>query len=109
MMPEMGGRTVLRALKADPKLRDVPAVMLSIRDDKTRGYSLGATDCLVKPIDSDALRRVLHCHTSSPHPRHAFVVERRANPSSSGCSMRWSESAFRSVPTVRSDGRSKSL
>ncbi|GAG21434.1 unnamed protein product, partial [marine sediment metagenome] len=59
MMPDMDGWAVLRALKADPVLRDVPVVMLTMLDDKSKGYSLGATDYLVKPVDGDRLRGVL--------------------------------------------------
>ena len=59
MMPDMDGWSVLRALKADPRLRDVPVVMLTMVDDKTRGYSLGATDYLTKPVDREQLLNTL--------------------------------------------------
>ena len=59
MMPDMDGWTVLRALKADPHLREVPVVMLTMGDDKTGGYSLGATDYLTKPVDREQLLNTL--------------------------------------------------
>jgi CheY-like chemotaxis protein len=59
MMPDMDGWSVLRALKADPRLREVPVVMLSMVDDKSRGYSLGATDYLTKPVDREQLLNAL--------------------------------------------------
>lgn len=60
LMPELDGWTVLAALKGDPELQDIPVIMLTIVDDRSRGYALGATDYLVKPIDRKRLRKVLH-------------------------------------------------
>ena len=59
MMPEMDGWSVLRALKADPVLHKIPVIMLSMIDDRTRGYSLGAVDYLTKPVDRDQLHKAL--------------------------------------------------
>ena len=56
MMPGLDGWSVLQALKADPELADIPVVMLTIVDEKNRGYALGAADYLTKPIDRDRLR-----------------------------------------------------
>jgi len=36
MMPDMDGWSVLRALKADPVLRTIPVIMLTMIDDRTR-------------------------------------------------------------------------
>ena len=59
MMPEMDGWSVLRALKADPGLRKIPVIMLTMIDDRTRGYSLGAVDYLTKPVDRELLHKAL--------------------------------------------------
>jgi signal transduction histidine kinase/CheY-like chemotaxis protein len=59
MMPGMDGWTVLSALMADPDLRDIPVIMLTIVDDKHTGYALGASDYLTKPIDRARLLAVL--------------------------------------------------
>jgi len=59
MMPDIDGWTVLAAIKGDPELADIPVVLLSIVDEKNRGYSLGATDYMVKPIDRAQLSGVL--------------------------------------------------
>ncbi|MGB5443557.1 MAG: response regulator, partial [Gammaproteobacteria bacterium] len=64
MMPDMDGWSVLRALKADPNLQNIPVVMVTMVDDKTKGYSLGATDYLTKPVNRDKLHKILsryHC------------------------------------------------
>ena len=59
MMPDMDGWSVLRALKADPAMRDIPVIMLTMLDDKSRGFLLGATDYLTKPVDRESLHRVV--------------------------------------------------
>ena len=59
MMPDMDGWSVLRALKVDPVLHTVPVVMLTMVDDKSKGYALGATDYLTKPVDRDRLHAAL--------------------------------------------------
>ncbi len=59
MMPDMDGWAVLRAIKADPHLAEIPVVMVTMVDDKSRGYSLGATDYLTKPVERDALVKAL--------------------------------------------------
>jgi signal transduction histidine kinase/CheY-like chemotaxis protein len=59
MMPDIDGWTVLAAIKGDPELADIPVILISIIDDKNRGYSLGATDYMVKPVDRERLTGVL--------------------------------------------------
>ncbi|RKZ49240.1 MAG: hybrid sensor histidine kinase/response regulator [Gammaproteobacteria bacterium] len=59
MMPRMDGWAVLRILKADPELHKIPVIMLSMIDDRTRGYSLGAVDYLTKPVNRELLRKTL--------------------------------------------------
>ena len=62
LMPGMDGWGVLGALKADPTLSAIPVVMLSIIDDKTRGYALGAAGYLTKPFDRGRLVGILERH-----------------------------------------------
>ena len=59
LMPGMDGWAVLSALKADPELAAIPVLMLSMLDDKTLGFALGASEYLSKPIDRERLREVL--------------------------------------------------
>ncbi|HVU11866.1 MAG TPA: GAF domain-containing protein [Phototrophicaceae bacterium] len=56
MMPEATGWDVLRDLKGDPTTAIIPVIVLSIIDQKTMGYGLGAADYLVKPVDRETLR-----------------------------------------------------
>ena len=62
LMPELDGWAVLTACKGDPQLADIPVIMLTIVDDRTRGYALGAAEYLVKPIDRKRLRAVIDKH-----------------------------------------------
>jgi CheY-like chemotaxis protein len=75
IMPDMDGWSVLRALKADPGLRDVPVVMLTMLDDKTKGYSLGATDYLVKPVDKKQLHAILSRYYKPEKSCSVLLVE----------------------------------
>jgi signal transduction histidine kinase/DNA-binding response OmpR family regulator len=55
MMPDMDGWAVLRELKADAKLAGIPVIMITMADDRSTGYALGASDYLTKPIDRERL------------------------------------------------------
>jgi GAF domain-containing protein/CheY-like chemotaxis protein len=59
MMPDLDGWTVLAAIKGDPELAGIPVVLMSIVDQKNRGYLLGAADYLVKPVDRTKLVKTL--------------------------------------------------
>jgi CheY-like chemotaxis protein len=67
MMPEMDGWSVLSALKSDVLLRDIPVVMVTMLDDPERGFTLGASDYITKPVDRQRLSQILKKYTC-PHP-----------------------------------------
>ncbi len=50
MMPQKDGWTVLRELKNNPETRSIPIIMCSILEEEEKGFSLGASDYLVKPF-----------------------------------------------------------
>jgi signal transduction histidine kinase/CheY-like chemotaxis protein len=75
MMPDMDGWSVLRALKADPVLRHIPVIMLSMMDDRSRGYSLGAIDYLTKPVDREQLRKTLSRYYRDGQSSTVMLVE----------------------------------
>jgi PleD family two-component response regulator len=39
--------------------REVPVIIVSIIDQKGKGFALGAADYLIKPVQKDALLRTL--------------------------------------------------
>lgn len=57
MMPEMNGFDVAAVLKSDPATMDIPIIILSISEDKQRGFRLGVDRYLTKPIDTVSLFR----------------------------------------------------
>jgi CheY-like chemotaxis protein len=67
MMPGLDGWTVLSMLKADASVCDIPVIMLTMMDDKKRGYALGAANYITKPIDRKRLAQTLRKYRC-PHP-----------------------------------------
>jgi PAS domain S-box-containing protein len=55
VMPEMDGWRVLQQLKADPRLAEIPVIMVTVADSEPRGFGLGASSYLVKPVDRERL------------------------------------------------------
>lgn len=58
MMPKVNGFDILRAMRADAKLRHIPVIVLTSSSDaenKLQALELGATDFLAKPVDSSEL------------------------------------------------------
>lgn len=74
MMPEVDGYTVLSHLKADPRLRDLPVIMISAVEEMEsvmKCMELGADDYLTKPLDPNLLKaavdRCLRSKLASPN------------------------------------------
>jgi CheY-like chemotaxis protein len=64
-LPDMSGTDILTKIKADPKLRRTPVVVLTTTDDKVeiqRCYDLGCNVYITKPVDyeafADAIRQL---------------------------------------------------
>ncbi|MBK8141011.1 MAG: GAF domain-containing protein [Chitinophagaceae bacterium] len=55
MMPEMNGFDVAAILKNDPNTMDIPIIVLSVVQDKARGFRIGVDRYLTKPIDTGLL------------------------------------------------------
>ncbi len=58
MMAEVDGLTLLREVRADPNLRDLPVILLSARaaeEDTVAGLEAGADDYILKPFSSREL------------------------------------------------------
>lgn len=57
-MPKKDGREALGEIKADPRLRRIPVVILTTskaEEDMVKGYDLGAASYITKPVTFDAL------------------------------------------------------
>lgn len=64
-MPKVDGIEVLRRMRADPRLRMLPIIMLTTTDDArdvARCHQLGCSGYIQKPVDydkfADAIRRI---------------------------------------------------
>ena len=55
-MPRMGGFEMIRILKSEPELKDIPVIFLTVdAARRERGGELGAVAYLTKPLDPEAL------------------------------------------------------
>ncbi len=59
MMPDMDGFDVMAVLKQGEETRTIPVIFLSVVQDEAKGFRLGATDYITKPIDPDRLLRAI--------------------------------------------------
>jgi CheY-like chemotaxis protein len=75
MMPGVDGWAVLAALKTDATTNDIPVVMLTMVDNRSRGYALGASDYLTKPVDRQRLVSILRKYASGRSPAPVLVVD----------------------------------
>jgi PAS domain S-box-containing protein len=75
VMPKMDGWKVLSTLKADPELAKIPVVLLTILDERQKGFRLGAADYLVKPVDPGRLTAALQRYAGDPAARRILVVD----------------------------------
>jgi len=78
MMPGMDGWRVLREIRADEKVADVPIIVCSIVDNRPLGYQLGASGYLLKPVDPHELThtlRDLHAGDVTPSEGYVLVVD----------------------------------
>ncbi len=61
-MPKKDGREALQEIKADPKLRQIPVVVLTTstaEEDIVRTYDLGANSFISKPVTFEGLVKVM--------------------------------------------------
>ena len=58
-MPEVDGWTVLAMMKRNVVLAEIPVVIVSVIDNYTVGFAMGASEYLVKPIDYNRLLDIL--------------------------------------------------
>lgn len=58
MMPRMDGQTFVQTLRRDPVLKDVPVIMLTVKqtaDDELEALHFGVDDFIVKPFQAEDL------------------------------------------------------
>lgn len=66
-MPVMDGWELLEKLQGDPKLKNIPVIIISVTSDSQRGVAFGASEVLVKPLEPESLFGVMQ-NILSPTP-----------------------------------------
>jgi CheY-like chemotaxis protein len=79
MMPGYDGWRVLNDLKSNPETRDIPVIVCSIVEEQEKGFNLGATDYLVKPILEDDILNVLDRLNIDGSIREVLIVDDNPN------------------------------
>ena len=74
MMPKMSGFDVAAVIKNDPATMDIPIIVLSIVEDKERGYRIGIDRYLTKPVNTDELLREIEMLISSGVSKKKVLV-----------------------------------
>jgi CheY-like chemotaxis protein/anti-sigma regulatory factor (Ser/Thr protein kinase) len=76
LLPGIDGWEVLRRLKADPDLRDIPVVVVTVVDERNVAMTLGAADYFLKPVRPDALlaRLAQYTFTTKVKQRNVCVL-----------------------------------
>jgi len=74
LLPGIDGWEVLAQLKADPETAAIPVIVVSMLDERGRGFALGAAEYLVKPVGKDPLLAALHRAAAIPERQHTVVA-----------------------------------
>jgi twitching motility two-component system response regulator PilG len=65
MMPRLDGYQTCALIKKNPRLREIPVIMLSSKDglfDRARGRLVGSNEYLTKPFSKDTLLEAVRRH-----------------------------------------------
>ena len=73
-LPGIDGWEVLARLKADPRTTAIPVIVVSMLDERGRGFALGAAEYLVKPVGKEQLLAALFRAEAMPERKHTVVA-----------------------------------
>jgi DNA-binding response OmpR family regulator len=83
MMPQMDGWEILRMVREDEQLKELPVVVLTAKvqdEDIARGWRMGADGYIVKPFNpvilGEELRKVLEAGPEGRRARREEAIER---------------------------------
>ncbi|MBB6634390.1 hybrid sensor histidine kinase/response regulator [Cohnella thailandensis] len=81
LMPGMDGWSVLAELKNDPQTASIPVIMISMTDEKSLGYALGASEFLTKPVYKERLIAALDKYVPKRQVDPILIIEDDATTS----------------------------
>jgi len=79
IMPDKDGWSVLKALKSNPDLSDIPVVVVTVLGDRDLGFALGAADFVTKPLDKEKIADVLRKYWQDQDHAQVLIVEDDTN------------------------------
>jgi signal transduction histidine kinase/DNA-binding response OmpR family regulator len=74
LLPGVDGWEVLAQLKADQGTAQVPVIVVSMLDERGRGFALGAAEYLVKPVGKEQLLAALYRASAMPERKRTVVA-----------------------------------
>jgi signal transduction histidine kinase/DNA-binding response OmpR family regulator len=74
LLPGIDGWEVLARLKSDPRTTAIPVIVVSMLDERGRGFALGAAEYLVKPVGKEQLLAALYRAAAMPERKHTVVA-----------------------------------
>jgi signal transduction histidine kinase/DNA-binding response OmpR family regulator len=75
VLPGIDGIEVLKRLKADPKTRSTPVIIVSVTNNRELAVAFGASDYFVKPVDYDQLLESLRRQTGGGGNTKLLVID----------------------------------
>ncbi|MFM8322688.1 MAG: response regulator [Chloroflexota bacterium] len=73
-LPDGSGMALLSQLKADPRTRDIPVLIISVDERRGEALRLGALNYLVKPFTQEELRRAIAQAAALQHNTEPVMV-----------------------------------
>jgi CheY-like chemotaxis protein len=74
LLPGIDGWEVLARLKGDPRTAPIPVIVVSMLDERGRGFALGAAEYLVKPVGKEQLLAAVYRAAAMPEREHTVVA-----------------------------------
>ena len=74
LLPGIDGWEILAQLKADPRTAPIPVIVVSMLDERGRGFALGAAEYLVKPVEKEQLLAAVYRAAAMPERKYTVVA-----------------------------------
>lgn len=75
IMPDMDGWSVLTELKSDPETSTIPVAIISMVENRNKGFTFGVADYLVKPVDRKLVSQLISRYRKPNGETRVLVIE----------------------------------